>query len=840
MATFLNDTLTDTNGVLLTAHTGETGATWAKETGQTGVFTVQTNRIYCSTTNACYYSSGVPVHPDYEVTGTVEIITAANNEVGIVGRAATGAVTHYWASLKRVSSGGGTWSLNLNSYVNGTANSLGTYACGALTGTHTIKLRMVGNQISVYLDGTLRIGPVTDTAVTAAGRAGVRAITAVTTTTGFHIADISAAEVIGKVDTVTDAFDTKDTTKWTWPASTTVTNGQAVNTPSGAAVYDYVTSNLYYDLTASSVAIKLAQPLGGNSTAESGIRFRPSAGNLVTIFVTGAATKLLKMREQVSAVNDDTQVNYDPVEHKYLRLREAGGTTYWETSPTGKTGTWTTQRSKASGLTLTSGQISFYGYWASGATPNPESAIFDNVNIPLNTGTSSGTLVLALSSAVGARTPKGTSTPAYTFATSAIGEAPVSIPTGTSSGTLSFAISAVGKENSKGTTSSTLVFIINVTGRRTPKGQKTATITLATNAVGEAPPNNGSASSTISFAISAVGEKICAGTTSTTIALETTTVGERTPKGQNTTAITLATSAAGDTPPNRGMGTVAITLATNAVGEFTAEGTTSSTIALAITAIGKLIAKGQQTSVVALASSAIGQFIAKGQKTSTIALATSVVGEKAPIGTASAVIALETNASGVAPIPGVKQGAGSATLRLAGSATGTRNSSGTSSSNINLAISAIGEKTCEGVASSGINFETVASSSIVKEGSASSSIVLATGAIGQRKPKAVTVATIDLVGQGVGKKICRGQSSSTITLITTIIGYSGIPGHNAGQSHATCAWITTATGIAVAIPLDRIIVFDGDKHVIKLSAKEDRLIEMPSGNRRVIMRLDNA
>lgn len=199
MATFLNDTFTDTDTTVLTSHTGETGATWTRQTGEnaSGQFTVRTNRIYCSTAQAVLQASGAPATPNYDVTATIRVVSTVTSIIGVVGRASTSARTYYLAFYNRVTSGG-AWSVGLQRMLAGTAstlveNSITSFTAGT---THTLLLRMVGDQISVYSDGVLVVGPVTDANITTAGKGGVWSNTAVTTTTGHHIDTITAADAV--------------------------------------------------------------------------------------------------------------------------------------------------------------------------------------------------------------------------------------------------------------------------------------------------------------------------------------------------------------------------------------------------------------------------------------------------------------------------------------------------------------------------------------------------------------------------------------------------------------------------------------------------------------------
>jgi hypothetical protein len=199
MATFLTDTFTDTNAVALTSHTGETGATWTTQTGQTGIATIQTNRIYHSGGGrAVVQASGTPASADYDVTATLRLVSGVNGDVGVIGRASTSANTFYTAYVLR---SGTTYQIALVRCVAGTLTALtGTNFVGITAPTvgtdHTLTLRMVGSAISAYWDGVLTTGPLTDTNITAAGKAGTFSDIVVTTTTGFHVADVNAVDLV--------------------------------------------------------------------------------------------------------------------------------------------------------------------------------------------------------------------------------------------------------------------------------------------------------------------------------------------------------------------------------------------------------------------------------------------------------------------------------------------------------------------------------------------------------------------------------------------------------------------------------------------------------------------
>lgn len=101
MPAFVNDTFTDTNGVLITAHTGEVGATWARLTGlsdNTNAPQIQSNKVSKGADSAnwaLYYASASPASADYSVTLDMTLSTSANQLVGPMLRAQTGTGYNY-------------------------------------------------------------------------------------------------------------------------------------------------------------------------------------------------------------------------------------------------------------------------------------------------------------------------------------------------------------------------------------------------------------------------------------------------------------------------------------------------------------------------------------------------------------------------------------------------------------------------------------------------------------------------------------------------------------------------------------------------------------------------
>jgi len=174
MAAFVNDTMTTGSDVALTAHTGETGATWTKHTSWSSsdqslvVASIDRLRPNFGGETNVHYASGTPPSADYKVVGQMYYAgTGAAPEVGVCGRIDSGTKTAYVAF----------WDNNvgwvLTRYKPTLDTVLGTYSQTSLTATQTyeLKLEMIGSAIKVYIDSIERIS-VTDTEITAAGFIG--------------------------------------------------------------------------------------------------------------------------------------------------------------------------------------------------------------------------------------------------------------------------------------------------------------------------------------------------------------------------------------------------------------------------------------------------------------------------------------------------------------------------------------------------------------------------------------------------------------------------------------------------------------------------------------------
>lgn len=184
---FLYDSFTDAAGTAITAHTGETGASWTVQSGNSPATPDKIDgggALYANAANGIYQSAGSPPSADYYVEAVLtKLSTVTNDKVGVIGRADPAANSWYMA---RWNEAGSNWQLYR------TVAGVSTQMNGSIAGSfnvgdsHVLRLTMNGSTISMSLDGA-QIQSKADTVITAAGHAGVYFGTAQSATSGVHI-----------------------------------------------------------------------------------------------------------------------------------------------------------------------------------------------------------------------------------------------------------------------------------------------------------------------------------------------------------------------------------------------------------------------------------------------------------------------------------------------------------------------------------------------------------------------------------------------------------------------------------------------------------------------------
>lgn len=185
MAVFAADRMDGANWTDLNERAGQIGATWAyhPKTPATRWY-LYGGKVHCGVIGAAY-ASGVPESADYDVECDYTVYTDIGS-VSLAGRMSTTALTMYYVYY-----GGGY--LNLIKSVAGTLTNLVSEPM-AWSGTKHLKLEMRGTALKVYVAGVLTISA-TDGAITAAGRAGMRAGGANDKETGKHIDNFVATDL---------------------------------------------------------------------------------------------------------------------------------------------------------------------------------------------------------------------------------------------------------------------------------------------------------------------------------------------------------------------------------------------------------------------------------------------------------------------------------------------------------------------------------------------------------------------------------------------------------------------------------------------------------------------
>ena len=192
MAQFAADSFTGTTGNTLQTYS----ASWTRHPSYASNALIASGRARGPNdgSNTAYYHIGTPASADYSVSADIYVQTNTFGKPAVFGRLSTSANTGYHA---RFWAGTG-W--QLYKVVAGAFTQLGSTVGQTLTAgnSYNLKLEMIGSAIKVYVDGVLTIS-VTDTAITAAGKAGIsfRDAIASSDTTLLHLDNFSADDIGG-------------------------------------------------------------------------------------------------------------------------------------------------------------------------------------------------------------------------------------------------------------------------------------------------------------------------------------------------------------------------------------------------------------------------------------------------------------------------------------------------------------------------------------------------------------------------------------------------------------------------------------------------------------------
>lgn len=133
-----------------------------------------------------------------------------------------------------------------------------------------------------------------------------------------------------------------------------------------------------YRLTDSALFVKVPQVSGTAGSRQNSIKFEIDANNSVEMSMDGGT---FKGRVQKAGTTTDTALGaYSATADAWWRVRESGGTVYWDTSPDAVT--WNNRGSAIHGLDLTAVKVNLQaGYWNAAEAGGPfPPAIYDNLN----------------------------------------------------------------------------------------------------------------------------------------------------------------------------------------------------------------------------------------------------------------------------------------------------------------------------------------------------------------------------------------------------------------------------------------------------------------------------
>lgn len=155
-----------------------------------------------------------------------------------------------------------------------------------------------------------------------------------------------------------------------------------------ATDYSAFASGKAYTLAASAVFVRVYPPVDGGATDEAFAQVLVTSATDGTdaVMEVNMATGMLGMGNRIGYVPQGGfgPITYDPVAHAWLRIREAGGSTFFETAPDGLT--WTVRRTITSPAWVSDATIQLQ-LLAHRDAGTPDFAEFDSVNTAPAAGT---------------------------------------------------------------------------------------------------------------------------------------------------------------------------------------------------------------------------------------------------------------------------------------------------------------------------------------------------------------------------------------------------------------------------------------------------------------------
>lgn len=187
-------------------------------------------------------------------------------------------------------------------------------------------------------------------------------------------------------ETLTDNFDDNSIDGAKWDAyydggagSVSETGGMAQLTPSastspGYSTYDSLTT---YDLTGSFVLVKVPQVQTANANTQTNFSLRVNDSNYFQFRVTDLTQVLYATKVVIGVEVNVATATYNSTTHAWWRIRESGGTIFWDVSSDGAS--WTNFATFVNTVTITAMTSRINGFADNVASPGASK--FDNFNV---------------------------------------------------------------------------------------------------------------------------------------------------------------------------------------------------------------------------------------------------------------------------------------------------------------------------------------------------------------------------------------------------------------------------------------------------------------------------
>lgn len=225
--------------------------------------------------------------------------------------------------------------------------------------------------------GNIVSGKVHTAGVTTGATAAVtHALTLSAASEGGHIV-VEQTESAAKanINTLVDNYLIQDAAKWSYVGTAAATAGQAV-VPCRSGWLDSLLSVAAYNLTDSQAVVQAVTVTNkGNGSTETIFELQISSTERYSMLYSN---DFLVCREICDGNNSVNNFAWD-ASWKWWRMRESGGTIYYDTSPNGVD--WTNRYNKPIRVAVTALQALLQAGYG-GTEPSPGTAIFDNFNLP--------------------------------------------------------------------------------------------------------------------------------------------------------------------------------------------------------------------------------------------------------------------------------------------------------------------------------------------------------------------------------------------------------------------------------------------------------------------------